>query len=503
MDIAAQRSIRRRLGRRRPHPNSRSQTRIAIASVLGYYLYFSPSSLAFIPSFIHLQKQYTSPRTHLSIATARHSDPSEPDLYQVLGVEPTATRSELKARYIHLARQFHPDATVSSDDDHDDVDDASDRFNEISTAYQLLRDSSQRRVYDRSLAAAQWSETIATAASEASVKAFEEFALPLLRRTTATTVAGLTAAAAARTQTTTDTKSTSSWWRTAVSAVSAASQSMDCMELLEQAERLEDRAVQRYQAAVDVQAQVTEAAQQRLHMAVTTPESGLTATEAHLWLEQQKLHEPHDPVIVHEIQPAMEELQHSEQLLSAQQEADATIHSTLHASREEQHTAQADLSECQRKEDAAWAAYEQAKQASFAAHHRFTAAANAVFRAERAAHESRHELLPPLQAQQTEQSERLRRAIVERLLEQQQQSSMNDTTAIEDENTELSQHQQRRLELQELRQQEQKLHADASAIEVEAAKLLAESSKLKRRAELLEARRSSRDAEDDPLEKEP
>src|SRR5687768_7027591 len=62
--------------------------------------------------------------------------------YEVLGVERSAGAPDIRKAYKKLALQFHPDRNNGCTD-------ATDKFKEVTEAYQVLSDEEKRRRYDQ------------------------------------------------------------------------------------------------------------------------------------------------------------------------------------------------------------------------------------------------------------------------------------------------------------------------------------------------------------------
>lgn len=64
--------------------------------------------------------------------------------YDVLGLKPSASPSQIKSAYYQLSKKYHPDVAVG-------VNDAKEKFAKLSTAYEVLSSPEKRAVYDRGL----------------------------------------------------------------------------------------------------------------------------------------------------------------------------------------------------------------------------------------------------------------------------------------------------------------------------------------------------------------
>ena len=63
------------------------------------------------------------------------------DYYKILGVDKKAGAADIKRAYRKLSLKYHPDKNPSPD--------ASTKFAEIATAYDVLSDEDKRKAYDR------------------------------------------------------------------------------------------------------------------------------------------------------------------------------------------------------------------------------------------------------------------------------------------------------------------------------------------------------------------
>jgi hypothetical protein len=71
------------------------------------------------------------------------------DLYKILEIKPTASEIEIKKAYLRLVKQYHPDRNKSPN--------ASDYFQKIQSAYEILINSTTRQEYQKMNPSAQFS----------------------------------------------------------------------------------------------------------------------------------------------------------------------------------------------------------------------------------------------------------------------------------------------------------------------------------------------------------
>jgi len=84
------------------------------------------------------------PRITYDYRTRRGLAESSTNHYDVLGLKPTASASQIKSAYYQLSKKYHPDVAVS-------VDDAKEKFARLSSAYEVLSNPNKRALYDRTL----------------------------------------------------------------------------------------------------------------------------------------------------------------------------------------------------------------------------------------------------------------------------------------------------------------------------------------------------------------
>ncbi|KAL6972866.1 hypothetical protein U1Q18_027041 [Sarracenia purpurea var. burkii] len=108
----------------------------------------SSSSSSFFAGGTHLltHKKYVcvySSQSYKEISAKRFGTvvTAAADYYSTLGVPRTASSKEIKAAYRRLARQYHPDVNKQPG--------ATEKFKEISSAYEVLSDDKKRALYDQ------------------------------------------------------------------------------------------------------------------------------------------------------------------------------------------------------------------------------------------------------------------------------------------------------------------------------------------------------------------
>eukprot|EP00978_Attheya_sp_CCMP212_P035121 scaffold151055_cov44-Attheya_sp.AAC.1 len=229
-------------------------------------------------------------------------------LYEILQSSPNATRTELKRSYVMLAKESHPDALIGREDNIDiagggGMNNIVYSFSEIAQAWSILSDPKERKKYDRSLRAEAFTADVEKYSSQVSKqvgppvrKAFEDIAIPFLRRTTATTFASVTAAAenfgkqtnSANDSTNNNNKKNNNLGSAFLSALKAgqsASLAIDRLELIERSKELERKATEEEKKALDMKKDLDKMVEQRLDLSLGVPNTNLSSADAMQILE--------------------------------------------------------------------------------------------------------------------------------------------------------------------------------------------------------------------------
>jgi len=226
-------------------------------------------------------------------------------LYEILNSTPDASRSDLKRNYINLVRQTHPDALISKEDD--EIDDNSPEFQEIMQAWRTLSNPLERKRYDRKLRAEAFTTKVENAmgafgktAGPQFLNAFENVAIPFLRRSAATTVAGFTSIGedlANYGTTTKDANATKDGGASteesglggilsnALKSSQKARKAIDCLELMEKSRELKKRAEEEQTKAQDMRDEINTSMSKRVKLTLHTPDTKIDSLEALMILD--------------------------------------------------------------------------------------------------------------------------------------------------------------------------------------------------------------------------
>ena len=228
---------------------------------------------------------------------------SEKTLYEILNSSPTASRIDIKREYVKLVKQSHPDALRNNT-----TEDTEKQFQLTTQAWKTLSNPLERKRYDRELRAQKFTDdvesmvgNVANSAGPQFMKAFENVAMPFLRRGAATTVAGFTAVSQDVKNYSTkrneiiavdlkqDAKDGSigigAILSNAVVASQKAGKAIDILELIEKSNELRKRARKELQDANALRDELDTVMRKRVQLTIHTPNAKLTSLEAMIILD--------------------------------------------------------------------------------------------------------------------------------------------------------------------------------------------------------------------------
>lgn len=210
------------------------------------------------PSFLISNNERGGRRCKSSLFSTRvnrdksKSESREKSLYEILNSTPDATRAELKRNYIELVRKTHPDALLSRSDESNISNEDDPEFQQIMYAWKTLSNPFERKRYDRKLRAASFTsqvenvfDEIGKSAGPQFLNAFENIAIPFLRRSAATTMAGFTSVSKDISNYGTNGTEAESGlggiFNNAIQSGLKAQKAVDCLELMEKSRELHKR----------------------------------------------------------------------------------------------------------------------------------------------------------------------------------------------------------------------------------------------------------------------
>ena len=357
--------------------------------------------------------------------TMPSTNKKKPTLYDILGATPTATRSELKQKYVALAKITHPDAKQQSANATGGTGNESTTFttpydfNDIATAYKILSDSKQRRRYDRSIQAEILTEQIASAVqnhpiTELTIKALETIAVPFFRTMNKVTTTTTT------TTTSTTTDATSSIPVQDEYRSESTNDGDSTFERRSQQE-LEREAQNEYNRLLQIRQSLQEVTQQRLRVAMYTSQSGLNSNEAYSLLNSFPTTGGSGPSWVERlnflrssVEAEINTLQNTEQDFIQQQHINTRAQNIHQSTIHDQFVIRQNLMNAERKEEEARRALERAMDETRQQRYQYERISEELFAAENAAVHASNEL-DRIQNAIQKQSENVRLALIRKV----------------------------------------------------------------------------------------